>query len=122
MHDWGPGRRKRMLVARPGRANLVGHACLLRIHHGQSLESDIRGSHERRVDEHKRGLIPGFTTKYHVTRLVHFEQFANVRDAIAREKEIKGWGRARKIRLIEERNPVWEDLARLWRREPQRSS
>ena len=76
----------------------------------------------RRVDEHKRGLIPGFTTKYHVTRLVHFEQFANVRDAIAREKEIKGWGRARKIRLIEERNPVWEDLARLWRREPQRSS
>ena len=76
----------------------------------------------RRVDEHKRGLIPGFTTKYRVTRLVHFEQFANVRDAIAREKEIKGWGRARKIRLIEERNPVWEDLAHLWRGEPQRSS
>src|SRR5205807_8302626 len=63
----------------------------------------------RRLDEHKRGLFPGFTTKYDVTRLVHFEQFANVRDAIARKKEIKGWGRARKIRLIEERNPVWED-------------
>jgi len=68
----------------------------------------------RRVDEHKRGLTPGFTTTYHVTRLVHLEQFADVRDAIAREKEIKGWGRTRKIRLLEERNPTWEDLADGW--------
>jgi len=68
----------------------------------------------RRVDEHKRGLTPGFTTTYHVTRLVHLEQFADVRDAIAREKEIKGWGRTRKMRLLEERNPTWEDLADRW--------
>src|SRR6266446_4414956 len=47
----------------------------------------------RRVDEHKRGLIPGFTRKYHVTRLVYFERFAEVRAALAREKEIKGWVR-----------------------------
>jgi len=59
----------------------------------------------RRVDEHKRGLIPGFTRKYHVTRLVYFERFAEVRPAIAREKEIKGWVRARKIQLIEQRTP-----------------
>ena len=65
----------------------------------------------RRVVEHKRGLIPGFTSKYRITRLVYFEAFADIRDAIAREKEIKGWVRARKIRLIEERNPTWEDLA-----------
>jgi len=71
----------------------------------------------RRVDEHKGGLIPGFTRKYHVTRLVYFERFTEVRAAIAREKEIKGWVRARKIQLIEERNPTWEDLARRWVRE-----
>ena len=68
----------------------------------------------RRVDEHKRGLVPSFTSKYHITRLVYFERFADVRDAVAREKEIKGWVRARKIRLIEERNPTWEDLACHW--------
>ncbi len=71
----------------------------------------------RRVDEHKCGLIAGFTRKYHVTRLVYFERFTEVRAAIAREKEIKGWVRARKIQLIEERNPTWEDLARRWVRE-----
>jgi len=74
----------------------------------------------RRVDEHKRGLIPGFTRKYHITRLVYLERFADVREAIAREKEIKGWVRARKIRLIEERNPTWEDLAHRWVRESRR--
>jgi len=74
----------------------------------------------RRVDEHKRGLTPGFTSKYHVTRLIHSERFADVRDAIAREKAIKGWGRARKVRLIEERNPTWEDLSHPWVRDPPR--
>jgi len=71
----------------------------------------------RRVDEHKRGPILGFTRKYLVTRLVYFERFAEVRAALAREKEIKGWVRARKIQLIEERNPTWEDWARRWVRE-----
>jgi putative endonuclease len=74
----------------------------------------------RRVDEHKRGPVPGFTSKYHVTRLVYVEPFSDVGHAIAREKEIKGWLRARKIRLIEERNPTWEDLADRWSREPVR--
>jgi len=74
----------------------------------------------RRADEHRRGLVLGFTSKYHVTRLVYFERFTDVRDAIAREKEIKGWVRARKIRLIEECNPTWEDLACRWFGEPPR--
>lgn len=65
----------------------------------------------RRVNEHKQGLVPGFTTRYRVTRLVYFEQFADIRDGIAREKEIKGWVRSRKIRLIDSRNPTWEDLS-----------
>ncbi len=68
----------------------------------------------RRVDEHKQGSIPGFTTRYRVTRLVYFEEFADIRDAIAREKEIKGWLRTRKTRLIESRNPTWENLSSLF--------
>jgi putative endonuclease len=68
----------------------------------------------RRVHEHKQGLVPGFTTRYRVTRLVYFEEFADIRDAIAREKEIKGSARSRKIRLIENRNTTWEDLSSLF--------
>ncbi len=68
----------------------------------------------RRVDEHKQGSIPGFTTRYRVTRLVYFEEFADIRDAIAMEKVIKGWVRSRKTRLIDSRNPTWEDLSSLF--------
>jgi putative endonuclease len=66
----------------------------------------------RRVNEHKQGIKPGFTSMYRVTRLVHYEEFADIRAAIAREKAIKGWKRSRKISLIEEHNPTWEDLAK----------
>ena len=65
----------------------------------------------RRVQEHKSGVNPGFTKKYRVKRLVYFEEFTDIRVAIAREKELKGWIRARKTALIERRNPTWEDLA-----------
>ena len=68
----------------------------------------------RRVNEHKEGSVPGFTTKYRITRLVHFEQFADIRDAIAREKELKGWVRPRKLRLFGGSNPTWEDLSSLF--------
>lgn len=67
----------------------------------------------RRANEHKMGLLAGFTSRYRITRLVYFEQFADVRDAIAREKELKGWVRMRKTRLIESSNPTWEDLSSL---------
>src|SRR4051812_33530142 len=63
--------------------------------------------------EHRQGLIPGFTARYGIFRLVHFELFAEIRDAIAREKEIKGWRPEKKIWLIEHHNPTWEDLAEL---------
>lgn len=65
----------------------------------------------RRVKEHKQGVVPSFTKKYRVTRLVYFEEFTDIRVAIAREKELKGWKRSRKVRLIERPNPTWEDLA-----------
>jgi putative endonuclease len=65
----------------------------------------------RRVTEHKDGKIPGFTQRYRVTRLVYYETTSDVRAAIEREKQIKGWLRSRKIELIESVNPEWRDLA-----------
>ncbi len=68
----------------------------------------------RRVYEHKRGLVPGFTKRYSLTRLVYFESTEDVRAALAREKHIKGWLRAKKIALIESVNPQWNDLGADW--------
>jgi putative endonuclease len=76
------------------------------------LYTGVTNDLARRVNEHKQGLVAGFTLKYRVTRLVYFEEFADIRDAIVREKEIKGWKRSRKISLIEGRNPTWEDFAK----------
>jgi putative endonuclease len=66
---------------------------------------------ERRVFEHKHKLVRGFTAKYDVDRLLYFESTSNVLAAIAREKEIKGWRRSRKVALIESVNPSWQDLS-----------
>ena len=65
----------------------------------------------RRVAEHKGGEVPGFTSRYKVTRLVHFEETSNIRAAIEREKEIKGWRRSKKVALIESVNSNWKDLS-----------
>lgn len=65
----------------------------------------------RRVYEHKHKLVEGFTSKYGLDRMVYYEVFDDIRLAIAREKQIKGWLRVRKIALIESRNPDWNDLA-----------
>jgi len=75
------------------------------------LYAGVTNDLTRRVNEHKQGLVTGFTSKYRVTRLVYYEDFVDIRDAIAREKELKGWKRWRKVALIESRNPTWEDLA-----------
>ncbi len=69
----------------------------------------------RRVFEHQQKLIPGFTGKYRVVRLVHFESFGDIREAIAREKQLKGWRRQKKIALIESANLTWRDLSAEWR-------
>ena len=65
----------------------------------------------RRIEEHRDGLVPGFTKQYGVKRLVLVETHDDVGDAIVRERRIKQWRRDWKIRLIEEANPNWEDLA-----------
>ena len=59
-------------------------------------------------------LVPGFTFRYNVNRLVYFEVFNEPQQAIAREKQIKGWLRRKKIALIEEQNPTWRDLSEDW--------
>ena len=69
---------------------------------------------ERRVKQHKAGEIEGFTQRYKINRLVHFEEFQYVGNAIRREKEIKGWDRAKRVALIERDNPTWDDLAHDW--------
>ena len=68
----------------------------------------------RRVFEHRNHLIAGFTAKYNMTRLVHCEEYPTTLDAIRREKQLKGWLRSRKIALIPEANPKWDDLAANW--------
>lgn len=68
----------------------------------------------RRVWEHRNGLRRGFTARYRVHRLVYFEEFADARLASARERQIKGWSRERKLRLIEAGNAEWRDLAAAW--------
>lgn len=64
----------------------------------------------RRIYEHKSKRIEGFTKKYKLKKLVYFEEFTDVNDAITAEKKIKGWLRIKKIKLIESKNPTWEDL------------
>ena len=65
----------------------------------------------RRASEHKEKRIPGFSARYRVSELVYFEAFGDIRAAIPREKQIKGWLRTRKIALIETLNPRWKDLS-----------
>ena len=68
----------------------------------------------RRVSEHKSGIGSEFTSRYHFDRLVYFEQTFYVREAIAREKVLKGWSRKRKIDLVKTINPTWADLSADW--------
>lgn len=64
----------------------------------------------RRTYEHREGQLTGFSQKYRVKHLVHYEEFQDIRDAIQREKRLKKWNRAWKIQLIETQNPDWRDL------------
>jgi putative endonuclease len=68
----------------------------------------------RRILEHKQKVLPGFTAKYHVDRLVHLEEYTTRLDASNRERELKGWIRKKKIALIVETNPDWNDLSSDW--------
>jgi putative endonuclease len=79
-----------------------------------TLYTGVTGDLTRRLSEHKQGLVPGFTKKYGVNRLVYYEQYGDVTMAIAREKQIKAWTRAKRVELIESVNPEWKDLSEGW--------
>ena len=82
----------------------------------KTLYTGVTSDLEKRVFEHKNKLVPGFTSKYNITRLVYFEITEDAHSAISREKQIKGWTRAKKINLIELENPSWEDLSLKWKK------
>jgi len=79
--------------------------------YSRTLYVGVTNDLERRVWEHRCKLVEGFTKRYNITRLVYAEDCGEIEDAIAREKEIKGWRRAKKVALIAASNPLWEDLA-----------
>jgi len=74
------------------------------------MTNDIK----KRVYEHKNKLIAGFTKKHNINRLIYFETFSDVHSAITREKTIKGWLRKKKIDLVNNTNPYWNDLSNDW--------
>jgi len=79
-----------------------------------NLYTGITDNLFRRALEHKAGAIEGFTKQYNIDRLVYYEVFKYVNNAIAREKQIKAWTRAKRLGLIKSMNPTWQDLAEGW--------
>jgi putative endonuclease len=80
----------------------------------RTLYTGVTNDLLRRVFQHKHKLLPGFTQKYNLNRLVFYESSGDVRAAIQREKQIKGWVRAKKVALIVSANPAWKDLSEAW--------
>jgi putative endonuclease len=81
---------------------------------GRVLYTGVTGFLMARVLQHKSGQVAGFTQRYHINRLVYYEAFRYVNNAIARETQIKKWRREKRVPLIEALNPTWEDLAADW--------
>ena len=80
----------------------------------RTLYVGVTSDLEKRVYEHKHKLCGGFTSRYNIDRLVYLEECGDSVGAIAREKQIKAWARAKKVALIELLNPTWEDLSKEW--------
>jgi len=87
-----------------------GYVYILTNAHNKVLYTGVTSDLVKRVYEHKNKMVDGFTKKYSVYKLVHFEVFVDMVGAITREKQIKGWLRGKKIALIEGKNPEWKDL------------
>jgi putative endonuclease len=78
------------------------------------LYTGVTNALQRRVAQHRLKSVPGFTKKYNVTQLVYFEMFGQIHLALAREKQVKAWTRAKRVALIESSNPRWLDLSADW--------
>jgi putative endonuclease len=87
-----------------------GYVYILTNVHNKVLYTGVTSDLVKRIYEHKNKMVDGFTKKYNVHKLVHFEISDDIMTAIEREKQIKGWLRKKKIALIEENNPEWKDL------------
>ncbi len=79
-----------------------------------TLYTGVTSNLKKRVYEHKMKMVPGFTKRYNITRLVFYEETTDVNTVLNREKQIKGWLRNKKIILIEQNNPNWNDLSDGW--------
>ena len=79
-----------------------------------TLYIGVTNNLENRMYQHKNKLVDGFTQKYGVDKLVHYEMTNDVRSAIQREKQLKKWNRKWKLELIEKENPEWKDLSKEW--------
>ena len=90
---------------------MAGYFYILASRRHGTLYSGCTTDLPKRIHEHRSGLVPGFTRTYGVKRLVYFESYDDVSDAITRERRVKEWKRDWKIQLIEKDNPFWEDLA-----------
>ena len=86
--------------------------------HSRVLYIGVTSDLQRRVYQHKCGMFDGFTARYRVTHLVYYEETPNSRAAVARERQIKGWLREKKVRLIESQKAGWIDLAVDWFERP----
>ncbi len=84
---------------------------ILTTKNNKMLYVGVTNNLERRIEEHKSKLIPGYTEKYNLNKLVYCQEFSDVEDAIAAEKKIKGWLRIKKDNLITQFNPNWNDLS-----------
>jgi len=79
-----------------------------------TLYIGVTNNLERRISEHKQGLIEGYTKKYSCNKLVYYEWYTDIKEAIKREKQLKKWRRKKKEYLIKLSNPHWEDIASGW--------
>ena len=83
-----------------------------------TLYTGVTSDLTRRVYEHRNKLVDGFTSRYNISQLVYYESTEDVNSAIARERQIKGWRRSKKVALVESSNPSWVDLAEGWVDDP----
>ena len=87
----------------------------------KTLYIGVTNDIDRRVYEHRNKTTDGFTKRYNITKLVYFEIFNDITQAITRETELKGWLRKKKIALIATMNPKWDDLSKEWGQQPELS-
>jgi len=88
----------------------AGYTYIMGSHTG-TLYIGVTSDFDNRIREHKNGAYEGFSKKYGCTRLLYYEKYDDIRTAIAREKQLKGWRREKKVALIQSMNPGWRDLS-----------